>query len=173
MKLIYLDNAATTPTRPEVVKAMAPFWSENYGNPGSLHAKGFEARAAIDSAREKVGKALNCPSSEIIFTGSGTESANLALFGFCRKNRQKGNHIVTQKTEHHAVLDSCAALEKEGYAVTYLDVDKNGLVSAESLERAIRPQTILVTIMYANNEIGTLQSLGEIGRISSSFRNPS
>jgi len=159
MKIIYLDNAATTPTSPEVVKAMAPFWSEKYGNPGSLHAKGFEARAALDKAREIAGNRLNCAASEIIFTGSGTESANLALFGFCRKNRQKGNHIITQRTEHHAVLDSCAALEKEGYSVTYLDVDKHGLVCKEQLERAIRKETILITIMYANNEIGTVQDI--------------
>jgi cysteine desulfurase len=145
---------------------MAPFWSENYGNPGSLHAKGFEARAALDKARESVGKTLNCAASEIIFTGSGTESANLALFGFCRKNRQKGNHIITQKTEHHAVLDSCGALEREGFAVTYLDVDKNGLVSKEALERAITPQTILVTIMYANNEIGTVQDIKGLAEVA-------
>jgi cysteine desulfurase len=168
VKIIYLDHAATTPTRAEVVKVMAPLWSDNYGNPGSLHAKGFEARAALDKAREAVSNALNCAPSEIIFTGSGTESVNLALFGFCRKNRQKGNHIVTQRTEHHAVLDSCAALEKEGFAVTYLNVDKYGLVSKEALERAITPQTMLVTIMYANNEIGTVQDIKELAAIARS-----
>lgn len=166
VKIIYFDNAATTPTRTEVVKAMAPFWTDNYGNPGSLHAKGFEARAALDKARETVARTLGASPSEILFTGSGTESVNLALFGFCRANRQKGNHIITQKTEHHAVLDSCKALEKEGFAVTYLDVDKQGLVSREALERAIRKETILVTIMYANNEIGTVQSIQELASVA-------
>ena len=160
--VIYLDNAATSPTRPEVVKAMAPFWGANYGNPGSLHAKGFEARGALDKARETVAKIIGAAPSEIIFTGSGTESDNLALFGFCRANKQKGNHIITQKTEHHAVLDSCKALEKEGFVVTYLDVDKHGLIDAKKLENAINPNTILITIMYANNEIGTVQNVKEL-----------
>lgn len=166
VKTIYLDHAATTPTRPEVVKAMAPFWSEKYGNPGSLHSKGFEARAALDKVRETVARTIGASTSEIIFTGSGTESVNLALFGFCRANRQKGNHIITQKTEHHAVLDSCKALEKEGFAVTYLDVDKYGLVSKEALERAIMKETILITIMYANNEIGTIQNINELADVA-------
>jgi len=167
-KIIYLDHAATTPTRIEAVKAMEPFWSENYGNPGSLHAKGFEAAEALNNARASVAKTLNCGAAEIIFTGSGTESVNLAILGFCRKNRQKGNHIITQKTEHHAVLDSCRALEKEGFSVTYLDVDKYGLVSKEALERAIMPETILVTIMYANNEIGAVQNIQELAGIARS-----
>jgi cysteine desulfurase len=166
MKTIYLDHAATTPTRPEVVEAMRPFWTEKYGNPGSLHVKGFEARSALDKARETVAKTIGASPSEIIFTGSGTESVNLALFGFCRANRQRGNHIITQKTEHHAVLDSCGALEKEGLRITYLDVDKHGLVVKEQLENAITPQTILITIMYANNEIGTVQNIKELSEIA-------
>jgi len=166
MKTIYLDHAATTPTRAEVVKAMAPFWSGKYGNPGSLHAKGFEARTALDRARETVARTIGANPSEMVFTGSGTESVNLALFGFCRANRQKGDHIITQKTEHHAVLDSCKALEKEGFQITYLEVDKYGLVDAKELERAIRPNTILITIMYANNEIGAVQDIKELAEVA-------
>ncbi|MEM5814383.1 MAG: cysteine desulfurase family protein [Candidatus Aenigmatarchaeota archaeon] len=166
MKMIYLDNAATTPTRAEVVRAMAPIWSGRFGNPGSMHAKGFEARAALDDARKRAARALNASPSEVIFTGGGTESANLALFGFCRANRQKGKHIITQKTEHHAVLDSCRALEKEGFDVTYLDVDKYGFVCKEALEKAIRDDTILVSIMYANNEIGTVQDIKGLAQIA-------
>ena len=145
---------------------MAPFWSGKYGNPGSLHAKGFEARAMLDRARETVARTIGANPSEMVFTGSGTESVNLALFGFCRANRQKGDHIVTQKTEHHAVLDSCKALEKEGFQITYLEVDKYGLVDAKELESAIRPNTILITIMYANNEIGTIQPVKELAEVA-------
>jgi len=165
MKTIYMDHAATTPTRVEVVKAMEPFWSEKYGNPGSLHHKGLEAKEALDKARESVAKIIGAKPSEIIFTGSGTESVNLAIKGFARANKERGKHIITQKTEHHAVLDSCGALEKEGFEVTYLDVDKHGVVNIEGLKKAIRDDTILVTIMYANNEIGTIQKISELSKV--------
>ena len=166
MKTIYMDHAATTPTRQEVVNAMEPFWGDKFGNPGSLHSKGMEAREAMDSAREKVAKVIGASAGEIIFTGGGTESCNLAIKGFARANSGKGKHIITQQTEHHAVLDSCISLEKEGFEVTYLPVDKHGVVSTERLREAIRKDTILVSIMYANNEIGTIQPITELARVA-------
>lgn len=165
MKTIYMDHAATTPTRAEVVRAMQPFWNKNFGNPGSLHRKGIEARNALDAARESVAKVIGAAPNEIIFTGGGSESCNLAIKGFARANKAKGMHIITQETEHHAVLDTCRALEKEGFSVTYLPVDKQGMVSTEKLKQAIRPDTILVSIMYANNEIGTIQPITELARV--------
>jgi cysteine desulfurase len=164
--MIYMDHAATTPVRKEVVAAMAPFWTDIFGNPGSLHSKGLEAHEALDSARDRVAAVIGANAMEIIFTGGGTESCNLAIKGFARANKTKGRHIVTQLTEHHAVLDSCIALEKEGFDITYLPVDRHGLVSPERLKAAIRQDTILVTIMYANNEIGTVQPIAELSRIA-------
>jgi cysteine desulfurase len=165
MKIIYLDNAATTPVRPEVLKAMLPFFSEKYGNPSSLHVKGQEAAFAIKKSREKIAQILNCKPNEIVFVSGGTESVNLALKGFALANRRKGNHIITQKTEHHAVLESCKWLEKQGFSVTYLDVDEFGIVKLKDVEKAITNKTILVSIMYANNEIGTIQPIREIASI--------
>jgi len=163
--MIYMDHAATTPVRKEVVAAMAPFWTDIFGNPGSLHSKGLEAHEALDSARSSVAAIIGANAMDIIFTGGGTESCNLAIKGFARANKTKGRHIITQLTEHHAVLDSCVALEKEGFDITYLPVDRYGLVSPERLKAAIRKDTILVTIMYANNEIGTVQPIAELAKI--------
>jgi cysteine desulfurase len=164
--MIYMDHAATTPVRKEVVAAMAPFWTDIFGNPGSLHNKGLEAHEALDSARSSVAAVIGANVMDIIFTGGGTESCNLAIKGLARANKTKGRHIITQLTEHHAVLDSCIALEKEGFDITYLPVDRYGLVSPERLRAAIRPDTILVTIMYANNEIGTVQPIAELAKIA-------
>ncbi len=161
-KLIYLDHAATTYVRPEVVEAMQPYWSEKYGNPSSLYSKGREAKAAIESARKKVAKIFNCSPAEIIFEGSGTESDNHALIGTALANKSRGNHIITSAIEHHAVLHACEFLETQGFEVTYIPVDKEGIVKLDELEKSIRPETILVSIMFANNEIGTVQPIQEI-----------
>lgn len=160
---IYLDNAATTQIRKEVLASMEPYLSERYGNPSSMHKLGLEANSAVSESREKIANILNCGASEIIFTSGGTESVNLAIKGvaFAHKKGQ----IITQKTEHHAVLHACEWLEKNGFKVTYLDVDKSGLVNPLDVESAIRKDTILVTIMYANNEIGTIQPIKEIAEI--------
>ncbi len=167
-KTIYLDNSATTPVDDEVLKTMLPYFSEEYGNPGSMHSKGLAGQISLDESREKISKILNCNSDEIIFTGGGTESVNLAIKGIAHylgKKLNKGKHIITQKTEHPAVLETCEFLENEGYSVTYLDVDRYGIVDLENLKNAIREDTILVSIMYVNNEIGTIQPLKEIGKI--------
>jgi cysteine desulfurase len=165
MKTIYLDNAATTPVRAEVLAAMKPYFSEKYGNPSSLHCKGQEAALAIKMAREKIADILGCGPDEIIFTSGGTESVNLAIKGFALANKNKGKHIITQKTEHHAVLETCKWLEKQGFSVTYLDVDEFGLVNPRDVEKAITDKTILISIMFANNEIGTIQPIREIAEI--------
>lgn len=168
MKTIYLDNSATTPVDKRVVEAMLPYFNEIYGNPGSMHSEGLSGLEALEESREKVAKILNCSPEEIIFTGSGTESINMAIKGvahFYNKKMKKGNHIITQKTEHHAVLDTCDFLEKEGYEITYLNVDRFGMVNPKEVEAAIKENTILVSIMYANNEIGTIQPLHEISDI--------
>ncbi|MCR4285236.1 MAG: IscS subfamily cysteine desulfurase [archaeon] len=167
-KSTYFDNAATTPVDKEVVKAMLPYFNQIYGNPGSMHSEGLKGKQALDSSRETISKILNCEPEEIIFTGSGTESINMAIKGIAHhqnKKLGKGNHIITQKTEHPAVLETCEFLEKEGYEVTYLDVDRYGLISLDELEKAIKSETILVSIMYANNEIGTIQPIKEISEI--------
>ena len=162
---IYLDHAATTPVDPRVKQEMDKYYSEVYGNPGSFHAVGLQAREALDDARYRVATILNTKQSEIIFTGSGTESCNLAIRGVAKAYKHKGNHIITTKTEHHAVLHTCEYLQKEGYEVTYLPVDKEGIVDPKAVEAAITDKTILVSIMYANNEIGTINPLNEIGAI--------
>ena len=163
---IYLDHAATTPVDPRVAAAMEPFWAYNFGNPASFHSYGLAAKKALEAARGSVAKIIGAQPSEIVFTGGGTESVNLALKGVARANKERGRHIITSKIEHHAVLHSCEALEKEGFEVTYLDVDKYGLVDPADVERAIRPDTILISIMYANNEIGTIEPIAEIGAIA-------
>ncbi len=165
MKTIYLDHAAATPLDPEVLAEMQPYMREHFGNPGSLHSIGQEAVRAVEQARERIAHVLGCSSQEILFTASGTESINLALQGIARAHKHKGKHIISQKTEHHAVLRTLQALEEEGFDVTYLPVDKTGLVNPEALGSAIRKDTILVTIMYANNEIGTVQPLKEIAQV--------
>ena len=165
-KLIYLDNAATTKTAPEVVEAMLPYFSEAYGNPSSIYSLAGESRKAVDQARETIANALGARPEEIYFTAGGTESDNWALKAAAEFYRKKGNHIITTKIEHHAVLHSCQWLEKQGFEVTYLNVDENGVVRLEELKAAIRPTTILISIMYANNEIGTIQPIREIGEIA-------
>lgn len=168
MKRIYLDNAATTPVKKEVLDTMIPYFTEVYGNASSIYVQtGQEARIALDASRKKVAEILNAAEREVYFTSGGTESDNWAIKGVAFANRQKGNHIITSKIEHHAVLHACEYLEKNhGFAVTYLDVDADGLVSLEAIESAITEQTILISIMYANNEVGTIQPIKEIAKIA-------
>jgi cysteine desulfurase len=166
MKRIYMDNAATTPVAPEVLQAMLPYFSDLYGNASSLHSFGLEARAAIEEARSKVAALINAEPSEIYFTSGGTESDNLALKGIALKNRKKGRHIITSSFEHPAVLEVCRALTGLDYDMTYLPVTRDGLVEPDAVRAAIRPDTILISIMHANNEIGTIQPLHEIGQIA-------
>jgi len=164
-KVVYMDHAATTPTKPEVLEEMMPFFTEKFGNPSSVYSIGRESRAAIDTARQRVANSLGASMDEIYFTAGGSESDNWALKGIAFANRDKGNHIITTKIEHHAVLHACEYLEKHGFDVTYLPVDSEGLVSIEDLKNAITDKTILVSIMFANNEIGTIQPISEIGKI--------
>lgn len=165
-RLIYLDNAATTRTAPEVVEAMLPYFTENYGNPSSVYEFSQKSREAITAARETIAKSLGAKTEEIYFTAGGSESDNWALKAAAEAYRSKGNHIITSKIEHHAVLHTAEWLEKQGYEVTYLNVDENGTVKLEELRKAIRPTTILISIMFANNEIGTIQPVKEIGEIA-------
>ena len=166
MKRIYFDNAATTRVTEPVMEAMAPYFCEIYGNPSSVHSFGRESRKALENARRQVAAALKADPSEIYFTGCGTESDNWAIRGTAYAKKSKGKHIITSAIEHHAVLHTCAQLEKEGFEVTYLPVDEFGVVQPESLEKAIREDTTLVTIMTANNEIGTLQPIEELAKIA-------
>ncbi|MGN6713749.1 cysteine desulfurase NifS [Anaerocolumna jejuensis] len=165
-KKIYLDNAATTKTRPAVVEAMLPYFTEYYGNPSSVYELATQNKKAVDEARNTIAKALNAESNEIYFTAGGTESDNWALVATAEAYSDKGNHIITSKIEHHAILHTCEYLEKRGFEVTYLDVDEYGVVKMEELKKAIRPTTILISIMAANNEIGTIQPIKEIGEIA-------
>ena len=165
-KLIYLDNAATTKTAPEVVEAMLPYFTEYYGNASTIYELGGKSKEAVSGAREIIAKALGAQENEIYFTAGGTESDNWALKAAAEAYKDKGNHIITSSIEHHAILHTCEYLEKNGFEVTYLDVDENGLIRPEQLEAAIRPETILITIMTANNEIGTIEPIAEIGRIA-------
>ena len=162
---VYMDNGATTRVTEPVMAAMQPYFCEIFGNPSSIHGYGREARRAVEAARAQVAKALNAQPREIYFTGCGTESDNWAIRGAAYANVRKGRHIITTNIEHHAVLHTCKQLEKEGFEVTYLPVDHDGLVTPEQLEAAIRPDTTLVTIMYANNEIGSIQPISEIGAV--------
>lgn len=166
MKIRYFDNAATTPVREEVIKEMLPFWGVEYGNSSTMYLLGRNAKRAIKQAREKVANAINANVNEIYFTSCGSESDNLAIKGFAYANKSKGNHIITSKIEHHAVLDSCKTLEKQGFSVTYLNVDKNGRINLNELVDAINEKTILISIMFANNEIGTIEPIEEIGKIA-------
>ena len=165
-QLIYLDNAATTKTRPEVVEAMLPYFTEQYGNPSSVYDFSSGPKKAIAHARETIAKALGAKTNEIYFTAGGTESDNWALVATAEAYRAKGNHIITSKIEHHSILHTCEYLEKRGFEVTYLDVDENGVVKLEELKKAIRPETILISIMFANNEIGTIEPVRQIGAIA-------
>lgn len=165
MKRIYLDHAATTPVDPAVVETMLPFFTENFGNPSSVYSEGRAAKKSLEAARLQVAQAINADSREIYFTGSGSEADNWAIKGIAMKNKSKGNHIITSTIEHHAVLHTCEYLEKQGFEVTYLPVDEDGLISLEDLKKAIKKETILVSIMFANNEIGTIEPIKEIGEI--------
>lgn len=163
---IYLDNAATTATKPEVLEAMLPYFTQVYGNPSSIHRAGRDARRAVEHAREQVAAALNADKGEIYFTAGGSESDNWALKGTAFAHREKGNHIITTQIEHHAVLHTCQWLERQGFEVTYLPVDADGLVDPADVERAITDRTILASVMMANNEIGTIEPIAEIARIA-------
>ena len=166
MDRIYMDNAATTAICPEALSAMLPCFAQNYGNPSSIHATGREARKALEDARRRVADCLGAKPNEIYFTSGGSESDNWAIKGAAFANRAKGNHIITTAIEHHAVLHTCQWLEKQGFEITYLPVDEYGLVSPADVEKAITDKTILISVMAANNEIGTLQPIAEIGRIA-------
>lgn len=163
---IYLDNAATTKTRPEVVEAMLPYFTEYYGNPSSVYEFSTPCKKAISHARETIAQSLGAKANEIYFTAGGTESDNWAIKATAEAYQAKGNHIITSKIEHHAVLHTCEYLEKHGFEVTYLDVDEDGVIKLDELVKAIRPTTILISIMFANNEIGTIQPVREIGAIA-------
>lgn len=165
-KVIYLDNAATTQVYPEVVAAMTPYFTEYYGNPSSVYSFAGEANRAVVKARDIIANLLHAKSEEIYFTGGGSESDNWALKATAEAYKNKGKHIITTKIEHHAILHTCEYLEKRGYEVTYLDVDEYGSICLEALEKAIRPDTILISVMAANNEIGTIQPIEEIGKIA-------
>jgi cysteine desulfurase len=165
MKRIYLDNAATTALSPRVLEAMMPYLTEIYGNASSPHSFGQEARRGVEAARDMVAAALGADPAEIIFTGGGTESDNTALFGVAEKYKNKGNHIITTNVEHHAILHTCDALARRGYEITYLPVDEYGLVTPEQVAAAITDKTILVSIMFANNEVGTIMPIPEIARV--------
>ena len=163
---IYLDNAATTRTRKEVVDAMLPYFTEHYGNPSGVYGLAEESKEAIEKSRAVIAKQLGAKPNEIYFTAGGSEADNWAIKAVCDAYKDKGKHIITSKIEHHAVLHTCEYLEKQGFQVTYLDVDEDGLVNLEQLKAAIRPDTILISIMFANNEIGTIEPVGEIGAIA-------
>ena len=166
MRRIYLDYAATTPCDPQVLKAMEPYFFEKFGNPSSIHSFGQEAKGAIEEAREKLASFLGTKPEEIIFTSGGTESNNFAVGGVAYAQAKKGNHIITTAIEHHAIIEPCKLLEKRGFKVTYVSPDKYGLVSPEDIKKAITDKTILVSIMHANNEIGTIEPIAEIGKIT-------
>lgn len=161
----YFDHAATTPMRPEVLEAMTPYFLEQYGNPSSIHGIGRTARAALDESRRTLARFIGATPNEIVFTSGGTESDNYALFGAAEANAHKGKHLVTTKVEHHAVLHAMEQLERDGFDVTYLDVDSTGAVSVEAVRAALRDDTILVSVMYGNNEVGTIQPIVEIGEV--------
>lgn len=166
MEIKYFDNSATTRIKEEVLREMLPYLSIQYGNPSSIYSIGRSSKRAIEEARKKVASLINCKPEEIYFTSCGSESDNTALKGISYSNKDKGKHIITSKIEHPAILNSCQNLEKNGFDITYLDVDKNGFVNLESLKKAIRKDTILISIMFANNEIGTIQPIEEIAQIA-------
>ncbi len=165
-KRIYVDYSATTPLKKEVLDEMMPYLTENFGNASSIYQEGRECKKAVENAREQVAKAIGASSKEIYFTGSGSEADNWAIKGIAYAKRDKGNHIITTAVEHHAVLHTCKALEKEGFTVTYLPVDEYGMVSPQAVKDAITDKTILITVMFANNEIGTIMPISEIGAIA-------
>ncbi|WP_102400570.1 cysteine desulfurase NifS [Haloimpatiens massiliensis] len=164
-KRVYMDYAATTYTKPEVLEAMIPYFTQEFGNPSSIYSLSRETKKAIDLARERVSKVINCEPAEVFFTGGGSEADNWALKGIAFANKHRGNHIITTKIEHHAILHTCEFLARNGFEITYLPVDEEGKIRIEDLKNAITDKTILVSIMYANNEIGTIQPIKEIGEI--------
>jgi len=166
MRTVYLDHSATTRVHPQVLDAMLPYLQDEYGNPSSIHRLGRNARVAVDQARETVAKLLNAEFKEIIFNSGGTEGDNLAIKGVARARRENGNHVITSQIEHEAVLNTCKSLEKDGYRVTYLPVDQYGIVDLDALSEAITDETILISIMHANNEVGTLEPIAEIGALA-------
>ena len=166
MKRIYFDHAATTPTDPVIAKRVVEYMTDFFGNPGSVHWFGRQGRQAVDEAREQVAKLINAQPNEIFFTSGGTESDNIALKGIAYANRSRGNHIITSAIEHHAVLEPCEELKKEGFDITVLPVDEFGLVDVEAVKAAIKPETILISVMFANNEVGTIQPIAEIGALA-------
>ena len=168
MDIIYLDNSATTKIKTEVLNEMMPYLTTEYGNASSLYSVGRKAKKAIEKARGQVAELINCNPHEIYFTGSGSESDNTALKGFAYANKENGNHIISSKIEHHAILETCETLERQGFEVSYINVDENGVIKIEELENAIRPSTILISVMTANNEIGTIQPIEKISRIAHS-----
>ncbi|TCO79066.1 cysteine desulfurase NifS [Marinisporobacter balticus] len=163
---VYLDYAATTPTKKDVLDEMYPYFTEKFGNPSSIYSFGREAKQAVDVSREKIAKLIGSKQEEVYFTAGGSEADNWAIKGIAYANKDKGNHIITTKIEHHAVLHTCAYLEKNGFDVTYLDVDQDGLIDLEVLKNAITDKTILISIMFANNEVGTIEPIKEIGQIA-------
>lgn len=166
MKQVYLDYSATTPVKQEVLSEMLPYFTENFGNPSSLYTIGMEAKEAIDLARSRVASLIGAQDREIYFTSGGTEADNWALMGAMRRSKGKGNHIITTSIEHHAILHTCEFLEKEGYQVTYLPIDQEGRINLAELEAAITDQTVLISVMFVNNEVGTIQPIKEIGQIA-------
>ena len=166
MKIRYFDHAATTPVREEVIKEMLPYFGVQYGNASVMYSLGRNSKKAISQARKQVARAINCDVDEVYFTSCGSESDNLAIKGFAYANKNRGNHIITSKIEHHAVLDTCKNLEKNGFKLTYLNVDENGVIDLQELINSITPDTILISIMFANNEIGTIEPIEEIGKIA-------
>ena len=166
MDIIYFDNSATTRIKTEVLNDMMPYLTKEYGNASSLYSIGRKAKRAIENARKQVAKLINCEPHEIYFTGSGSESDNTALKGFAYANKEKGNHIITSKIEHPAILESCKTLQKQGFEISYIGVDENGVIKLEELKKSIKPTTILISIMTANNEIGTIQPIKEIAEIA-------
>ena len=165
-KIIYMDNAATTPVKPEVLDAMLPYFTEKFGNTSSIYSISSQNKKDITTARETIAKAINTDTANIYFTAGGSESDNWTLKATAEAYADKGRHIITSKIEHHAILHTCDYLEKRGYEITYIDVDENGIVDLKQLEEAIRPDTILISIMFANNEIGTIEPIAEIGKIA-------
>ncbi|MEN8907034.1 MAG: cysteine desulfurase NifS [Clostridiales bacterium] len=166
IKNVYFDYSATTFVKPEVFEEMIPYFSSKFGNPSSVYSLGRESKKAIEESRNSIAEVLNAESKEIYFTGSGSEANNWAIKGIAYSNRKKGNHIITSSIEHHAVLETCEYLEKQGFVVTYVPVEENGIIDEEKILKAIRPETILVSVMYANNEIGTIQPIEKIAKIT-------
>ncbi|NLJ98487.1 MAG: cysteine desulfurase NifS [Tissierellia bacterium] len=165
-KLVYMDNSATTPVKQEVLDEMLPYFNIKYGNPSSIYSLGSHSRTAVETSREKIGSTINAKGKEIFFTAGGTEADNWAIKGVAYANKEKGNHIITSKIEHHGILHTCEYLEKQGFEITYLDVDEYGVIDLNQLKESITEKTILISIMFANNEIGTIQPIKEIGKIA-------